>query len=225
MMTVREAERKACINVTRSIGDPDEFEYQVVASRRTDRASGIVSSAISARAQIWYKFTLTNECPPIYVQYNIMPHTTYLLLITFILVLMSSSPPCVFYAEGPDFTTVPAGATANARFPRYESVSFQNSSLTAEICATIILDDIACETQESFAFNLNNNDPSVCTDMGFPPQYIVLIEDATRECDTCACSSMKWPGSSCSTTLDWVLYRLSALTVDHHRELVVSLSN
>ena len=50
MMTVTEAERKACVNVTRSIGDPDEFEYQVVASRRTDRASGTVRLAFSAHA-------------------------------------------------------------------------------------------------------------------------------------------------------------------------------
>ena len=50
LMTVTEAERKACVNVTRSIGDPDEFEYQVVASRRTDRASGTVRLAISAHA-------------------------------------------------------------------------------------------------------------------------------------------------------------------------------
>ena len=135
---------------------------------------------------------------------------------------MSTSPPCVFYAEGPDFTTVPADATATARFPRYESVSFQNSSLTAEICATIILDDIACETQESFAFNLNNNDPSVCTDMGFPPQFIVVIEDSTREWDTCVCTCMKWVFLQYHTGPGAV--QAITLTLDHCTELVVGRS-
>ena len=40
MLTVKEEDGKACVNVTRSMGDPDTFGYRVVDANLADGATG-----------------------------------------------------------------------------------------------------------------------------------------------------------------------------------------
>ena len=78
------------------------------------------------------------------------------------------------YTEGLDFETVPDGARTTDRFPQYEVVSF-GSSLTVEICVTVILDDIACEMVEAIAVFFRQ-DTDVCGD-----EFEIMIQDSTCE--------------------------------------------
>lgn len=71
---------------------------------------------------------------------------------------------------------MPDGARTTDRSQLYKTVSFQ-SSLTVQICVTVILDDIACERVESIIVTLESGS-AVCHGV----EYQVMIEDSTCEC-------------------------------------------